>query len=105
MLFARCLKRRRLEAVEPRYASELDQVTLLTQVQPDNNTTTTPLPADLEEQLKKIKQASKHLRTAYYDISGGVEQLRGAAKVMSSRVIDIDNQGRNFVCPAHKLIC
>jgi hypothetical protein len=90
--------------VEPRYASELDPVTLLTQVQPDNNTTT-PLPADLEEQLKKIKQVSKDLRSAYNDISGGVEQLRGAVKVMSSRMIDIDNQGRNFVCPAHKLIC
>jgi len=102
MLFGRCLKRRKLAAVKPWYASELDWVTLLTQVQSDNNTTAL-LPVDLKEQLDRMKKASECLRSAYHGISGGVEQLRGAVKVLSSRVIDIDNEGRIFIC--HKLIC
>lgn len=66
---------------------------LLTKIQPDSGTNTASLPADIKEQLDKMKQASEQLQSVHYDISGGTEQLRGAVQVLSSRVTDINDQG------------
>jgi hypothetical protein len=78
--------------VKPWYALELDPGFYSRQVQPDNSTTAS-LPIDIKEQLDKMKLASERLRSVHYDILGGIEQLRGAVKTMSLRVIDIDSQG------------
>jgi hypothetical protein len=61
------------------------------------------LPPDIKNQLEDLKEASKRLRSVHYDISGGSEQLRGAVKVLSSRVSDINDEGgRNFIFPGNK---
>ncbi|KAH7914005.1 PP-loop family-domain-containing protein [Hygrophoropsis aurantiaca] len=50
------------------------------------------LPPDILNSLEKIKAAAAQLQSTVMDISGGREQLRGAVKVLSSRVEDIDAQ-------------
>jgi hypothetical protein len=68
---------------------------LLTKIQPESGSITSSLPAEMKEQLENIKLATNSLRSVHYDISGGTEQLRGAVKVLSSRVTDINDQGLN----------
>ena len=62
-------------------------------MQPENDSQTDSLPVDIKKQLDKMREATTHLRSVHYDISGGTEQLRGAVKVLSSRVADINEEG------------
>lgn len=55
------------------------------------------LPPDIKEKLAKVKEATESLRSVHYDVSGGREQLRGAVKVLSSQVTDIDSEGWNIL--------
>jgi tRNA(Ile)-lysidine synthase len=50
------------------------------------------MPAEITEQLKKIKEVTD-IKAVNIDISGGQEQLHGAVKSLSARVEDIDSQG------------
>lgn len=76
----------------------LFSTTLLTKVQPEKDPRMESLPAKMKEQLDKMKEASERLRSVHYDISGGTEQLRGAVKVLSSQVTDINDEGWTTVC-------
>ncbi|KAH7929670.1 adenine nucleotide alpha hydrolases-like protein [Leucogyrophana mollusca] len=50
------------------------------------------LSPDIIRSLESIKTASAQLQSTVMDVSGGREQLRGAVKVLASRVEDIDAQ-------------
>lgn len=65
----------------------------LTYSQPESTLSTASMPLDIKEKLLNIKSATESLRSVYYDVSGGREQLRGAVKILSSRVSDIDSEG------------
>lgn len=61
--------------------------------QPESSLSAATLPVAFQDQIEKMKLAAENLRSAHYDITGGVAQLRGAVKVLSTRVTDIDAQG------------
>jgi len=51
------------------------------------------LPEHIAGSLEKIKVAAADLQETPMDVTGGIHQLHGAVKVLSSRLEDVDNEG------------
>lgn len=52
------------------------------------------LPEDISGSLEKIQKAAGDLQETPMDLTGGIHQLHGAVKVLSSRLEDVDSEGK-----------
>lgn len=82
-----------MAGVKPYVFEALPVVLQLRTLQPDATLNTATLPPDIKEKLIRIKEVTESMRSVQFDVSGGREQMRGAVKELTSRVMDIDTEG------------